>query len=357
MYQSLYRSFRPEVFDDLIGQEHIVKILRNQIKSGNVGHAYLFCGTRGTGKTTTARLLAKALNCTGEGEKPCGQCPECKAIAAGDFLDVVEMDAASNNSVDDIRTLRESVNFPPVSGKKKVYIIDEAHMLSPQAANAFLKTLEEPPENTVFILATTDPNKLPATILSRCMRLDFRRVPERKISENFMKICKEIGVDADPDAVSLIASNADGSVRDGLSLLERCIAGSSKLTREDVLFLLGISGIDTYIKITDKVIAKDSAGALAVLAEVLSEGKDVLQFAKDWVEHIRDLMLIKYSDDPQNIINLSKENIERLQDQAGRISISEISAMISTLSKLINDARYASKPRVLLELAIIEMCY
>ena len=356
MYQSLYRSFRPEVFDDLLGQEHIVKILQNQIASGNVGHAYLFCGTRGTGKTTTARLLAKALNCSGEGKKPCGRCPECRAIAAGDFLDVVEMDAASNNSVDDIRTLRESVNFPPVSGKKKVYIIDEAHMLSTQASNAFLKTLEEPPKDTVFILATTDPNKLPATILSRCMRLDFRRVPERKISESFMKICKEIGVDADPDAVALIASNADGSVRDGLSLLERCVAGSTKLTRDDVLFLLGISGTETYISITDKVISKDSPGALTLLAEVLSEGKEVLQFAKDWVEHIRNLMLIKYSDRPQDIINLSKENIERLREQADRISIKEISDMITVLSKLINDARYASKPRVLLELAIIEMC-
>ena len=356
MYQALYRSFRPEVFEDLLGQEHIVKILQNQIKSGNVGHAYLFCGTRGTGKTTTARLLAKALNCTGEGSKPCGHCANCKAIAAGEFLDVVEMDAASNNSVDDIRALRESVNFPPVLGKTKVYIIDEAHMLSTQAANAFLKTLEEPPENTVFILATTDPNKLPATILSRCMRLDFRRVPERKISESFAKICREIGVDADPDAISLIASNADGSVRDGLSILERCVAGTKRLTRDDVLFILGISGVDTYLKITDEVIKKDKAGALATLAEVLSEGKDVLQFTKDWVEHVRNLMLIKYSDRPQDIINLSIENIERLRVQSNSISINEISSMITVLSKLINDARYAPKPRILLELAIIEMC-
>ncbi len=356
MYQALYRSFRPEVFDDLLGQEHIIKILQNQIDSGNVGHAYLFCGTRGTGKTTTARLLAKALNCTGKGRKPCGCCPECKAIASGDFLDVVEMDAASNNSVDDIRALRESVNFPPVSGRTKVYIIDEAHMLSVQAANAFLKTLEEPPKDTVFILATTDPNKLPSTILSRCMRLDFRRVPEKKISESFAKICKEIGVDADPDALSLIAANADGSVRDGLSLLERCVAGSGRLTRDDVLLLLGIAGIETYIEITDKVMAKDRAGALNVLAKVLSEGKEVLQFAKDWVEHIRDLMLIKYADDPQNMINLSEENIKRLKTQSDRIPMEDISKMITILSKFINDARYASKPRILLELAIIEMC-
>ena len=356
MYQSLYRSFRPEVFEDLLGQEHIVKILSNQIESGNVGHAYIFCGTRGTGKTTTARLLAKALNCTGEGKKPCGKCPECRAIAAGDFLDVVEMDAASNNSVDDIRSLRESVNFPPVSGRTKVYIIDEAHMLSTQASNAFLKTLEEPPKDTVFILATTDPNKLPATILSRCMRLDFRRVPEKKIADSFMNICKEIGVDADPDAVALIAANADGSVRDGLSLLERCIAGSKKMTRDDVLFLLGISGTETYLEITDKVIDKDRAGALAVLADVLSDGKEALQFTKDWVEHVRDLMLIKYSDDPMGMINMSAENVQRLKAQSDRISMEDISKIITVLSKLINDARYAPKPRILLELAIIELC-
>lgn len=356
MYQALYRSFRPEVFDDLLGQEHIVKILTNQIESGSVGHAYLFCGTRGTGKTTTARLLAKALNCSGNGRKPCGCCPECRAIASGNFMDVVEMDAASNNSVDDIRSLRESVNFPPVEGKTKVYIIDEAHMLTSQAANAFLKTLEEPPENTVFILATTDPNKLPSTILSRCIRLDFRRVPERQIAAGFARICSEIGVDADPDALSLIAANADGSVRDGLSLLDRCIAGTKKLTRDDVLFLLGMSGVETFIDITYKVAGKDSSGAIAVLAEVLAEGKEVLQFTKDWVEHVRNVMIVKYSDRPEEVIGLSLENIKRLRAQAESLSIGQISALITKLSRVINDARYASRPRILLELAIIELC-
>lgn len=356
MYQALYRTFRPEVFDDLLGQEHIVKILENQIKTGNVGHAYLFCGTRGTGKTTTARLLAKALNCTGEGRKPCGNCPSCKAIASGNFLDVTELDAASNNSVDDIRSLRESVNFPPVLGKNKVYIIDEAHMLTTQAANAFLKTLEEPPENTVFILATTDPNKLPATILSRCQRLDFRRVPEKKIAEGFSKICEKMGVQADLDALMLIAANADGSVRDGLSILDRCIAGESKLTREDVLFLLGLSSVDTFIKLTDSVIQKDVSSAINILSEVLSEGKEVLQFAKDWVEHVRNLMIAKYSSKPEDVISLSLENIERLKKQALGISMDEITLLITTISTVINEMRYSTNQRILLELAIIKIC-
>ena len=212
MYQALYRAFRPETFGDLAGQDHIVRILKNQIATDSVGHAYLFCGTRGTGKTTTARLLAKALNCSSEGERPCGECENCRAIAAGNFIDVVELDAASNNSVDDIRTLREEVNFPPAVGSKKVYIIDEVHMLSTQAFNAFLKTLEEPPKDTVFILCTTDPNKLPATIQSRCIRLDFRRVPENVIRDRFRTICKKLGIEADEDALALLAENADGSV-------------------------------------------------------------------------------------------------------------------------------------------------
>lgn len=356
MYQALYRSFRPETFDALLGQEHIKKVLESQIKSGTVGHAYLFCGTRGTGKTTTARLLAKALNCTGEGNKPCGVCDACKAISNGTFIDVVEMDAASNNSVDDIRSLRESVNFPPVIGKTKVYIIDEAHMLSTAAANAFLKTLEEPPANTVFILATTDPNKLPPTILSRCIRLDFKRVPEKQITEGFKAICDELGVEADMDALALIAANADGSVRDGLSILDRCIGASDHLTRDDVLFILGMSSIETYIELTEKIIEKDCSGALAVFAAAISEGKEVLQFTRDFVEHARNLLIVKYTNQPETLLNLSVENIKRIKALSDKLSMDDISAMITKLSATLNDARWAEKPRILVELAIIELC-
>ena len=356
MYQALYRAFRPETFDDLVGQDHIVRILKNQIESGNVGHAYLFCGTRGTGKTTTARLLAKALNCTSEGSRPCGECEHCKAIAAGSFIDVIEMDAASNNSVDDIRTLREEVNFPPVVGEKKVYIIDEVHMLSTQAFNAFLKTLEEPPKDTVFILCTTDPNKLPATVQSRCIRLDFRRVPESIIRKRFREICDAVGIQADEDALALLASNADGSVRDGLSLRELCIGSSNRLTRDDVLLLLGIAGTDVYLKITDQVIHKNAAAALTTFSEVLSEGKEAMQFLRDWTEHFRDLMIIKCTDKPENILNLSIENIEKLRGQAFSISMEDLTRCIKKISQSVNDARWAAKPRILAELAIIELC-
>ena len=355
MYQALYRSFRPENFDTLLGQEHIVRILQNQIASGSTGHAYLFCGTRGTGKTTTARLLAKALNCTSEGDRPCGQCSACKAIAAGNFLDVVEIDAASNNGVDDIRDLRESVNFPPAVGRTKVYIIDEAHMLTGPAANALLKTLEEPPQNVVFILATTEPSKLPATILSRCLRMDFRRIPEEQLIKRFSEICVQLNVEASPDALALIAANADGSARDGLSLLDRCISGVSKLTRDDVLFLLGMAGTDTFLEITDDILGGDCGSALTCFAKVLSEGKEAAQFARDWVEHLRNLIIIKYAKQPENLLNLSIENIRRLKEQCDRIDTASLRLWITELSKALADAKWSPRPRILIELAIVRM--
>ncbi len=356
MYQALYRSFRPETFESLVGQEHIVRILKNQIKTGTTGHAYLFCGTRGTGKTTTARLLAKALNCTGEGEKPCGICPACRAIAAGSFLDVVEIDAASNNGVDDVRILREEVNFPPAVGRNKVYIIDEAHMLTPQACNALLKTLEEPPANTVFILATTDPAKLPATILSRCIRLDFKRVSEAKMIARFAEICEELGIKAERDALALIASNADGSVRDGLSLLDRCIAGSKSVSRDDVLFLLGMSGVETYVKITASLIAGDTGSALSQFAAVLSEGKEAQRFTRDWIEHLRNLLIVKYVSKPQQLLNVSDEDIARLKTQSDTATTEFLRNAITVLSKALADARWAPRPRIIIEMAIIEVC-
>ena len=356
MYQALYRSYRPETFTKLLGQDHIVKILTNQINTQTTGHAYLFCGTRGTGKTSTARLLAKGMNCLApQGQRPCGECAACRDIAAGTFVDVLEIDAASNNGVDNIRELRESVNFPPAVGRTKVYIIDEAHMLSTSAANALLKTLEEPPSDILFILATTEPQKIPSTIISRCMRLDFHRVPELKIKERFIEICKEMNVDAREDALSLIAANADGSVRDGLSILDRCISGFGAVTRDDVLAVLGIASEDVYLQITEHIMGGCIAEALVLFNRVLAEGKDVHQFAKDWVEHFRNLMILKFVKNPQNILNISAESISRLQAQAGRISLEEIKDYILLLSEAVADAKWSPKPRILVELAIVRM--
>ena len=356
MYQALYRSYRPETFDTLLGQEHIVKILKNQISTQTTGHAYLFCGTRGTGKTSTARLLAKALNCLApQDRRPCGECAACREVAAGTFVDVVEIDAASNNGVDNIRELRESVNYPPAVGRTKVYIIDEAHMLSASAANALLKTLEEPPSNIVFILATTEPHRLPATIVSRCLRLDFHRVAETIIRQRFKEICGEMGVQIGEDALGFIAANADGSVRDGLSLLDRCISGSKSVTREDVLNLLGMSGEEVYLDITGNVLKGEVGEALLAFHQVLSAGKEVNQFAKDWVEHFRSLMMIKYVSNPENVLNLSSESIERLKTQADGVSLQDIKRCIIELSKAIAEAKWSPKPRVLIELAIVKM--
>ena len=354
MYTALYRTERPETFDEILGQEHIVKILKNQVATGTVGHAYLFAGTRGTGKTSTARILAKAVNCTGEGEVPCGVCPSCRAIKEGSFIDMIEIDAASNNGVDNVRELRESVNYPPAVGKKKVYIIDEAHMLTSQALNALLKTLEEPPENVMFILATTDPQKLLQTILSRCLRLDFRRIPDAKIAEHMKKICDARGVAITQDALRLLASNADGSVRDGLSLLDQCLSGGgNSLDRDTVLEYLGTVADDFFIKLTDLVASGDAASGIVMLDEILRDGKDVKLLVSDWLSHYRSLLVSKYVDSPENILNMSTENVAKLMEQSRGMDLADIERGILLLSKTINDVRYSSQPRILMELAIV----
>ena len=354
MYTALYRAQRPEVFSEVIGQDHIVRILKNQIAADSVSHAYLFCGTRGTGKTTTARILAKAVNCLSDGDRPCGHCANCMSIKDGTFMDVVEIDAASNNGVDNIRELRESVKYPPAVGRKKVYIIDEVHMLSTGAFNALLKTLEEPPENVMFILATTDPQKLPQTILSRCMRLDFKRVPEKVLIDHMGRICVEKGVQVTDSALRLLAANADGSVRDGLSILDQCLAGGEKeLDRDTVLDFLGTVSEEFFLDLTDRVALCDVAGALVLLDEALQEGKDVKQLMKDWMSHYRSLLITKYIKNAEDMLNMSTENIEKLRNQSSQVSLDEINHGIVTLSRTINDARYSTQPRILLELAIV----
>ncbi len=358
MYQALYRACRPEVFDEILGQEHIVKILKHQIATDSVNHAYLFCGTRGTGKTTTARILAKAVNCLDADVKgrPCGKCEHCKAIQAGTFMDVIEIDAASNNGVDNIRELRESVKYPPVAGRKKVYIIDEVHMLSTGAFNALLKTLEEPPENVIFILATTEPNKLPQTILSRCMRLDFKRVPENLLISGMNKICTDKGVEISDGALKLLANAADGSVRDGLSILDQVLAaGDKKIERDDVLEYIGAVGEEFFIELTELVSLKKVSEAFVLLDSALSEGKDVKQLMRDWTSHYRNLLITKFIKNPEDMLNMSTENIAKVREQSQHISLDEINDAIIKLSKTINDARWSTQPRILLELAIVEI--
>ena len=355
MHIALYREFRPVTFDELIGQDHIVRILKNQIKTGNTSHAYLFSGTRGTGKTTTARILAKALNCRGEGEKPCGQCGPCRSFAEGSFVDVIEMEAASHRGVSDIHEITDSVMYAPAVGDYKVYIIDEVHMLSNEAFNALLKTLEEPPEHVVFILATTEPQKVPATILSRCMKLDFRRVSEKQLVENMSRICTQKGIDAEQSALSLIAVSADGSVRDSLSILEQCICPGEPLRRDDVASVLGTAGVEPLLKLTGLVLAQDTSGALLCLNDILGAGAETKQFMKEWLEHFRNLLIAKYVQDPSNILNMSKENVRRVAEQSAQISQQMLDRAVRELTETISLTKWAKYPRVMLEMAIVKL--
>ena len=358
MYTALDRSERPEVFDEILGQEHIVRILKHQIASGEVSHAYLFCGTRGTGKTTTARILAKGVNCLHEDPqgRPCGTCANCRAISEGTFMDVIEIDAASNNGVENIRELRESVKYPPAVGRKQVYIIDEVHMLSTGAFNALLKTLEEPPENVMFILATTEPQKLPATILSRCLRLDFKRVPQALLMEGMRRICAEKGVGLTDSALKLLANCADGSVREGLSVLDQVLAsGQKQIDRSDVLEYIGAAGEDFFIELTDLTALHKVPEALLLLDQALADGKDVRSLMKDWMAHYRNLMITKFIRNPEDMLNMAAENLARIEEQSRHITMDEIRDAVLLLSRTINEARWSTQPRILLELAIISI--
>jgi DNA polymerase-3 subunit gamma/tau len=364
-YIAIYRRFRPETFDEVLGQRHIVRVLKNQIQSGNVGHAYLFSGTRGTGKTTIARLLAKGVNCLngGAGEvaeggaaRPCGICEHCAGIRNGTFIDVAEIDAASNNSVDDVRDLREMLVYPPQLGRKRVFIFDEVHEFSKQAFNALLKTLEEPPENILFILCTTEPNKLPQTILSRCQRFDFRRVAASEIADGMAGIARKLDIEASDDALALLAQSADGSVRDGLSLLEQCVtSGETKLTRELVLDVLGSPGDDAIAALTDDVHAGRTAEALVRVSEMLAEGKEERRVMEEWIDWLHSALLIKFVKNPERIIGRSAESIEEIGRAAAGYGVEFINDSIYRLSKLLNDSRWSPHVRILLEIAVVEM--
>ncbi len=359
MHLALYRSERPERFSEIIGQQHIVRILQNQIKTGDVAHAYLFTGTRGTGKTTTARILAKALNCLGnpeDGEIPCCECENCREIKEGRFIDVIELDAASQNGVGAMRDLIDSMQYPPRIGKYKIYIIDEVHMLSSNAENAFLKTLEEPPENVIFILATTNPEKVRETIRSRCMRLDFRRISEDDLFAGMKRICQRKNIQITDGALQLIAQKGDGSARDSLSILEQCIMGRDELVDVDeVLEYTGSAGLDFYLNLTQCVLSHDMSGALSILSRAIRAGRDPRMLIADWLEHYRNLMVVRYVDNPQELVNSSTENIERMRAQTTQLNAEMLETSIRLLSEYVNLMRYSTQPRILLETAVLHM--
>lgn len=358
MYKALYRQERPETFQDVIGQEHIIRILENQIKTDKVGHAYLFCGTRGTGKTTIARLLAKGVNCLHENAeaRPCGSCAHCQAISEGTFVDVIEMDAASNRGITDVREIKESVKYPPAVGRKKVYIIDEVHMLTTPAFNALLKTLEEPPENIIFILATTDPEQLPQTILSRCQRMDFKRLSHAMLVEYYSKICESRGIELKKGAADIIATSADGSVRDGLSILEQSLASGEKVITEDIVNLYGGAVSQKFlIDLTNCVLKGDVAGGIVSINSQIEDGKESGQILKDWIRHFRNLMVAKVVDNPSTVINLSSESVDKIVESCKNIPYENICDGLKILAEADKDSRSSAQPRIFLDLALMKL--
>ena len=358
-YTALYRKFRPQEFEDVKGQDHIVTTLKNQIKHDRIGHAYLFCGTRGTGKTTIAKIFAKAVNCEHPVDgSPCGECPTCKAIAAGTSMNVIEIDAASNNGVDNIREIREEVAYRPTEGKYKVYIIDEVHMLSIGAFNALLKTLEEPPSYVIFILATTEAHKIPITILSRCQRYDFRRISIDTIAARLQELMKEENINVEEKAIRYVAKAGDGSMRDALSLLDQCIAFSlgQDLTYENVLETLGAVDTEIFSRLLRQVLAKDVTGAIATLEELVIEGREMGQFVVDFTWYLRNLLLVQSSDDMEDILDISADNLALLKEEAEMVEATTLIRYIRIFSELSNQIRYASQKRIMIEIAIIKLC-
>lgn len=357
-YTALYREWRPKSFNDVVGQEHITTTLKNQILNNRIAHAYLFCGTRGTGKTSTAKVFAKALNCLDlhEGE-PCNQCEMCRKINEGLAIDVTELDAASNNGVDKIRDIIDDVKYPPQEAKFKVYIMDEVHMLSSGAVNAFLKTLEEPPNNVIFILATTDPQKLPITILSRCQRFDFKRINNNEITARLRKIVTEQGVLADDKSLSLIARVSDGAMRDSLSILDQAISmGDGKVEYNTVINMLGLVTNEYLFNLTNAIIQRSVEKGINIIEGVVYSGKDVYLFMKDLIAHYRNLLMAKVTNNPEEVLDMSEENISLIKEQSARLRAEEIMRCIRILQDAEGNAKLSKQARLYLELAIIKMC-
>ncbi|OUP49191.1 DNA polymerase III subunit gamma/tau [Lachnoclostridium sp. An181] len=358
-YTALYRKFRPDEFSDVKGQDHIVTTLKNQIKANRIGHAYLFCGTRGTGKTTVAKIFAKAVNCEHPVDgSPCGECAMCRSIANGASMNVIEIDAASNNGVDNIREIREEVDYRPTAGKYKVYIIDEVHMLSIGAFNALLKTLEEPPEYVIFILATTESHKIPVTILSRCQRYDFKRIGIDVIANRLSELLQKEHVEAEDRAVRYVAKAGDGSMRDALSLLDQCIAFylGQKLTYEHVLEVLGTVDTEVFGNLLRKLAAYDVSGVLRCVEELVMQGRELSLVTSDFTWYLRNLLLAKSSDNMEDVLDVSEENLKVLKEEAKLVETDTLMRYIRIFSELSGQLKYATQKRVLLEVAFIKLC-
>ena len=358
-YTALYRKFRPDEFEDVKGQDAIVRTLKNQINADRIGHAYLFCGTRGTGKTTVAKIFAKAVNCEHPVDgSPCGECAMCKSIAAGTSMNVIEIDAASNNGVDNIREIREEVTYRPTEGKYKVYIIDEVHMLSIGAFNALLKTLEEPPEYVIFILATMEAHKIPITILSRCQRYDFKRISIETIAARLRELIDKEGWDVEDKAVRYIAKMADGSMRDSLSLLDQCAAFymNETLTYDHVLEVLGAVDTEVFSRLLRQLLAMDVHQVIETVDELVMQGRELSQLAADFTWYLRNLLLVKSSDNMEDVLDVSSENLALLKEEAQMIDSDTLIRYIRIFSDLTNQLKYATQKRVLLEVTLIKLC-
>lgn len=358
-YMALYRKWRPDTFEEVKGQDHVVTTLKNQIINNRIGHAFLFCGTRGTGKTSIAKLFAKAVNCEHPiNGSPCNECAACRAIADGSSMNVIEIDAASNNGVDNIRQIREEVQYSPSEGKYKVYIIDEVHMLTQGAFNALLKTLEEPPAYVIFILATTESHKIPITISSRCQKYEFRRISVETISDRLMELLGREQIDAEKKAVDYIAKAADGSMRDALSILDQCIAFNigKELTYENVLDTIGAVDIDVFARLLDCVIKLDVVGAIDLVDEVVWQGRELSRFVSEFTWFLRNVLLVKVSPEADQKLDMSAENLERLRQLAVQIDTDALIRYINIFSDTSANIKYAVQKRIVLELAVIKLC-
>lgn len=357
-YTALYRKWRPSTFEDVKGQDHIVTTLKNQISSGRIGHAYLFCGTRGTGKTSIAKIFARAVNCEQSSDgSPCNECETCRSILTGSSMNVIEIDAASNNGVENIREIREQVQYPPTEGRYRVYIIDEVHMLSTGAFNALLKTLEEPPPYVIFILATTEVHKIPITVLSRCQRYDFRRISIETLSDRLKELTSAEQIAAQDRALAYIAKAADGSMRDALSLLDQCVAFhyGKELTYDNVLEVLGAVDASVFSELLRAVIGGQTTQCIQKLEEMVIQGRELGQFVTDFIWYLRNLLLIKTADSAEDMLEMSEENILQLREEAKLIESEILMRYIRVFSELSNQLRYASQKRVLIELALIKL--